>query len=156
MTWSRATTHLTPAFGQSRLDQIRYAEIQDYAARKTETLSAKTVNNHLTVLRRLLIVAKKRELIEAVPEIEWLKVPRPDFDFLSFEEGARLTAATDPQWKCMIMTAMKTGLRQRRAPGAALGGHRPRLGAAAGQTLRHAWRGDGAEEWEAEGSAVRR
>jgi integrase len=64
------------------------------------------------VLRRLLIVAKKRGLIEAVPEIEWLKVPRPDFDFLSFEEGARLTAATDPQWKCMVVTAMKTGLRQ--------------------------------------------
>jgi len=104
--------HLTPAFGQSRLDQIRYAEVQDYAARKTEKLSAKSVNNHLTVLRRLLIVAKKRGLIEAVPEIEWLKVPRPDFDFLSFEEGARLTAATDPQWKGMVVTAMKTGLRQ--------------------------------------------
>ena len=30
------------------------------------------------VLRRLLVVAKKRELIEAVPEIEWLKAPKPD------------------------------------------------------------------------------
>jgi hypothetical protein len=68
--------HLTPAFGSRRLDQVGYAEIQDYAARKTKTLSPKTVNNHLTVLRRLLIVAKKRGLIEAVPEIEWLKVPR--------------------------------------------------------------------------------
>jgi integrase len=104
--------HLTPAFGKRRLDQIRYAEIQDYAARKTKTLSPKTVNNHLTVVRRLLIVAKKRGLIEAVPEIEWLKVPRPDFDFLTFEEGARLIGAADPGWSCMVIVAMKTGLRQ--------------------------------------------
>jgi integrase len=104
--------HLTPAFGTRRLDQIRYAEIQDYAARKTAKLSPKTVNNHLTVLRRLLIVAKKRGLIEAVPEIEWLKAPRPDFDFLTFEEGARLTTAMDPDWSCMVIVAMKTGLRQ--------------------------------------------
>ena len=36
---------------------------------KTEKLSSKTVNNHLTVLRRMLVVAKKRGLIEAVPEM---------------------------------------------------------------------------------------
>jgi hypothetical protein len=41
------------------------------------------------VVRRLLVVAKKRELIEAVPEIEWLKAPKPDFDFLTFDEAAR-------------------------------------------------------------------
>ena len=53
--------HLTPAFGGMRLDRIGYAEIQDYAARTTEKKrSKKTVNNHLTVLRRLLVVAKKR------------------------------------------------------------------------------------------------
>lgn len=104
--------HLTPAFGRRRLDQISYGEIQDYAARKTGKLSAKSVNNHLTVLRRLLIVAKKRGLIEAVPEIEWLKVPKPDFDFLTFEEAARLTTATEPGWSCMVTTALKTGLRQ--------------------------------------------
>jgi integrase len=104
--------HLIPAFGKRRLDRISYADIQDYAARKTGKLSAKSVNNHLTVLRRLLIVAKKRGLVEAVPEIEWLKVPRPDFDFLTFEEAARLTAATDGDWSCMIITALKTGLRQ--------------------------------------------
>src|SRR5450432_1097622 len=104
--------HLTPAFGKRRLDQIRYAEVQDYAARKAAKLKPKSVNNHLTVLRRLLVVAKKRGLIEAVPEFEWLKVPRPDFDFLTFEEAGRLLAAVEPGWRCMVITAMKTGLRQ--------------------------------------------
>ena len=37
----------------------------------------------------MLVVAKKRELIEAVPEIEWLKAPKPEFDFLTFEEAER-------------------------------------------------------------------
>ena len=85
--------HLLPAFGRLRLDRIRYAEIQDFAAKTIEKKrSKKTVNNCLTVVRRLLVVAKKRELIEAVPEIEWLKAPKPDFDFLTFDEAARLVA----------------------------------------------------------------
>ena len=105
--------HLLPAFGALRLDRIRYAEIQDFAARTIEKKrSKKTVNNCLTVVRRLLVVAKKRELIEAVPEIEWLKAPKPDFDFLTFDEAARLVAAADPEWSCMIVLALKAGLRQ--------------------------------------------
>ncbi len=63
-------------------------------------------------MRRLLVVAKKRELIEAVPEIEWLKAPKPEFDFLTFDEAARLVAAADTEWSCMIILALKAGLRQ--------------------------------------------
>ena len=48
--------HLTPSFGPKRLNDITYAAIQDYAAGKAMKLSKKTVNNHLTVLRRLLCV----------------------------------------------------------------------------------------------------
>jgi integrase len=104
--------HLKPAFGKVKLDQIDYAAIQDYAATKSKKLAKKTVNNHLTVLRRLLVVAKKRGLIEAVPEIEWLNAPDPDFDFLTFEEAERLIEAADGEWRCMILVALRTGLRQ--------------------------------------------
>jgi integrase len=104
--------HLKPAFEKLRLNQIDYAVIQDYAAAKSRKLAKKTVNNHLTVLRRLLVVAKKRGLIAAIPEIEWLKVPDPDFDFLTFEEAERLVAAADGEWRCMILVALRTGLRQ--------------------------------------------
>jgi len=110
--------HLKPAFGKKRLDEIGYAEIQDYAAAKVrgpgneKGLAPKTVNNHLTVLRRLLVVARKRGLIAVVPEIEWLKAPKPEFDFLAFEEADRLLAGADEEWACMIRVAMRTGLRQ--------------------------------------------
>jgi len=63
--------HLLPAFGRLRLDRIKYAEIQDFAAKTIEKKrSKKTVNNCLTVVRRLLVVAKQRELIEAKMEFE--------------------------------------------------------------------------------------
>src|SRR5262245_59529912 len=109
--------HLEPAFKSKRLDEIGYAEIQDYASAKLKPrgkkpgLSKKTVNNHLTVLRRMLMVAKKRGLIESVPEVEWLRAPKPEFDFLSFEEAHRMVAAADDEWKCMILVALRTGLR---------------------------------------------
>lgn len=110
--------HLKPAFGRKRLDAIGYANIQDYAAMKVkgpgnpEGLSPKSVNNHLTVLRRLLAVARKRGLIEVVPEIEWLKAPKPEFDFLDFEEAERLAKVADGEWAAMIFVGLRTGLRQ--------------------------------------------
>jgi integrase len=66
----------------------------------------------LTVLRRLLVVAKKRGLIAHVPEVEWLKPPRPDIDFLSFEDADRLVDAAIDEWRTMILVAMRTGMRQ--------------------------------------------
>jgi hypothetical protein len=30
-----------------------------------------------------------------VPEIEWLRAPKPDFDFLDFDEADRLVKAAD-------------------------------------------------------------
>ena len=45
----------------------------------------------------MLVIARKRGLIANVPEIEWLKVPAQEFDFLDDEETKRLLAAVDVQ-----------------------------------------------------------
>jgi integrase len=82
------------------------------AKEKKPGLSKKTVNNHLTVLRRILVVAKKRGLLDGVPEIEWLRAPKPDFDFLDFDEADRLVKAADGEWRWMILIGLRTGLRQ--------------------------------------------
>jgi len=108
-------SHLGPVFGKVRLDEVTYAGIQDFKATKiSEGMSKKSINNLLTVLHRLLVVARKRGMIETVPEFEWFKVERPDFDFLKFEESDRLLAATasEPEWRCMILVALRTGMRQ--------------------------------------------
>jgi integrase len=104
--------HLTPAFGTKRLDEIKYGDIVDYSARKARKLQKKTVNNHLSLIHRVLAVACKRGLIVVVPEIEWLKAPQPDFDFLTFEEAEKLVVAAHEDWRCMILLALRTGLRQ--------------------------------------------
>jgi integrase len=50
-------------------------------------------------------------LIERVPTIRWLKTREADFDFLSFAEADRLIATADPEWRAMIIVALRCGLR---------------------------------------------
>jgi integrase len=118
--------HIVPALGDLRLDQVTYAVIEDFKialARKRArnwdksdiadppTLSSKSINNILTILRRMLVIARKRGLIAMVPEIDWLKVPPQEFDFLDFEEANRLLAAVDEDWRTMVLVALRTGMR---------------------------------------------
>jgi integrase len=105
--------HLVPAFGRLPLDEIGERRIEAYKARKlADELCKKTVNNHLTVLRRLLVLARRFKLIEHVPEIMWLKAPKPEFDFLAFDEADRLIAGADGEWQAMVLVALRTGMRQ--------------------------------------------
>ncbi len=105
--------HLVPAFGKLKLDQIGSREIEAYKAKKLDKkLSAKTVNNHLTVLRRTLAVAQEWGDLAVIPPVKWLKAPEPEFDFLTFEEADRLVEAAEPDWRPMILVGLKCGLRQ--------------------------------------------
>ena len=106
--------HVLPSYGDYRLDKLDYGAIEDLKVELAQKLSHKTINNVLTVVRRMLVVARKRGLIDAVPEIEWLKVPPPPFDFLTFEEADRLVTASkgEEEWQTMILTGLRTGLRR--------------------------------------------
>ncbi len=105
--------HLVPAFGRLKLDQIGAKEIEGYKAKKIEKkLALKTINNHLTVLRRTLAVAVEWGDLPTIPLVKWLKAPDPEFDFLTFEEADRFMAAADSEWQTMIVVALKCGLRQ--------------------------------------------
>ena len=132
--------HIKPKLGKLKLDAVSYAVIEDFkialaktpvanaakilgALKRAESdssrrveglrmLSPKTINNCLTVLRRMLVIAYKRGLIEKVPEVEWLKTPKPEFDFFTFEEAERLLAAAQGEWRTMILVGLRTGMRQ--------------------------------------------
>ncbi len=123
--------HLLPRVGHLKLDQVTYAVIEDLKVdlaktplsnykrdckqqpkkSATQFLSQKSINNCLTVLRRMLSIARKRGLIAVVPEVEWLRPPKPDFDFLTFEESERVLKAAEGEWRTMILVALRTGLR---------------------------------------------
>jgi len=109
--------HLIPFFGPKRLDQIKQREIEAYKSRKKRTedgvegLSPKTINNHLTVLRKMLSLSAEWELIPNVPPVKWMKVPAPEFDFLTFEEAEKIEKHAPGEWRAMIALALATGLR---------------------------------------------
>jgi integrase len=124
--------HIKPRLGHMRLDAITYAVIEDFKLHlaekltgnvsrrkdgtpgkraKQKTLSRKTINNILTVLRKMLSLAEKRRLITAVPSFDWLKLPPPEIDFLSFEEAAQLEDGTPEDVRPMVLVALRTGLR---------------------------------------------
>ena len=59
----------------------------------------------------MLVIAYKRGIIDKVPEVEWLKSSKPEFDFFTFEEAERLLAAADGEWRTAILVALRTGMR---------------------------------------------
>src|SRR5437868_3855858 len=103
--------HLLPAFGRMRLDEIGMRDTEAYKARKLASgLKPKSLNNHLTMLRKALSVAVDWELLSYVPKVRWLKGPVAEFDFLNFEEAKRFLEAADPEWRPMFTLALRTGL----------------------------------------------
>ena len=106
--------HLLPRFGALGLDQIGRREIDAYVAELvSDGVKPRTVNNRLTVLRRALMLAVEDGIIEAAPRFRWLRVDDQPFDFLGFEEAARLLEAAEPgQWRTLVLVAMRTGLRR--------------------------------------------
>jgi integrase len=115
-------THIVPRLGHLRLDEVTYAAIEDFKLALTKTQSAntthkprllrpKSVHNLLVHVSDMLGVARKRGLIAAMPEIDWIKIPPSEFDFLDFDDADRLVAAAEGEWRTMILVAMRTGMR---------------------------------------------
>jgi hypothetical protein len=113
--------HLLPEFGALRLDQIGSAEVEAYKAKKLLAKRArKSINNHLTVLRKILSTAVEWRLLQSVPRIQWLRPPPPEFDFLTFDEADRLIANAESDWRAMITVGTRSV--DRVLPGAARAG----------------------------------
>ncbi|RYZ37866.1 MAG: site-specific integrase [Myxococcaceae bacterium] len=106
-------THLIPAFGHFRLDQVGADAVEKFkATKRKEGLAPKTINNALTVLRTIFSVAVEQNVLTHPPRVKMLKAAKPDFDFLSFEEAERLVDAADAEWRAMLVVALHTGLRR--------------------------------------------
>jgi integrase len=105
--------HLVPAFGKSLIDEIDVLSIERYKAGLLRSrLSPKTINNHLTVLRRCLQSAFDWGQIGSVPRIQWLKRPPGRIDYLSDKECLQLISdEQEPQWNLMVRMALLTGMR---------------------------------------------
>lgn len=104
--------HLIPALGDRRLDEIDEPVVDRYRDRKiAEGLAAKTVRNHLEVLRRSLRVAHRRKLIASVPTVELPKKRKVEPNYLTFDEADRFLAEARGEWHDAFLFAIRTGLR---------------------------------------------
>lgn len=105
------TRYLVPTFGHLRLDEITTKLIADEMAKYKEGRKARSVNNMFAILRQQLNIAVKWELITKAPKFIWLKVPEDAFDFLDYDEADRLVEHAPEDFRCMILTALRTGMR---------------------------------------------
>ncbi len=107
--------HLVPFFGAMKLDAIGLAEIEKYKAGKlADGLLKKSINNHLTALRKLLNLAVEWNVIDKAPKVRGFN-EKHDYvsedEYLTFEEADRFLRAAAPEWRTFLVVALKTGLR---------------------------------------------
>lgn len=104
--------HLVPFFGKMELSQITNHVVEQFKATKQRAgKSPKSINNYMSILRRLLTSAEEWEIIDRVPKMKQLKVMSYKTDFLTINECEMLLRSADDVWRDMILFVMKTGLR---------------------------------------------
>lgn len=105
---------LVPFFGKKRPTEITSQLIEQYKTTKIrDGLKNKTLRNHLSLLNRCLATAYEwLELDGGPPKIKWPKSAPIEMDFLSFGECEALLSAAGGIDYEMILTAVRTGLRQ--------------------------------------------
>lgn len=85
--------HLLPRFGAMRLDELTEPDVQRLKA-DLEGHTAKTVNNILSVLSKMLKVAVDWKVLWALPvRVSFVRVEPGEMEFYEFEEYAKLVAA---------------------------------------------------------------
>ncbi len=107
-------THLVPALGKKRLDAITVEDVQAIKTRLKDR-SAKLTNNVLTVLGKLLKVARDWGVIDKMPcEVRLLPAPTGASSFHDFDELKRLREAAredDPRTELVVLLGSEAGLR---------------------------------------------
>ncbi|MCF7900582.1 site-specific integrase [Candidatus Babeliales bacterium] len=104
--------HLVPFFGKVKLDNISNQLVEKYKREKQKTrLCNKSINNHLTVLRKCLETALEWQILETTPRVKLLKTPPSKFDYLNESECKLLLDNSNGNLHDMILLALNTGLR---------------------------------------------
>jgi integrase len=105
---------LVPFFGKMQLARITAHDIERYKAHEIKNgVTNKTLKNRLTVLSKCLTTAYEwLELGTRPPKIKWPKCPPTPTDYLSPEECELVLSHADSVVYEMILTALRTGMRQ--------------------------------------------
>ncbi len=123
--------HLVPFFGEMRLDEIGPAEIETYKAEKLdEGQNRKSINNHLAALRKLLNLAAEWDVIVKAPKVKAFSLAKNDRIERRRVPHLRGGRALPPGRRARVAYVPRGRSEdrppRRRAPGAQVGGRRPR------------------------------
>jgi integrase len=108
--------HLKPTLGRLTLDKIRGEVVGKLVSRLRDEskLKPKTLKNILGTLRRILASAVEWEYLAALPVLPRMKVPQPEWDFLTPEEAQKVLQAAgtrSEEVEVSILFALHTGAR---------------------------------------------
>jgi len=105
---------LVPFFGKRRIREITAHHLERYKAQQVKNgVSNATIRNRLTVLHKCLSCAYEWfKLPGSAPKVKWPKCPPARTDYLSPEECEMLLVYADGIVAGMILTTLRTGMRQ--------------------------------------------
>lgn len=110
----RTDKHLIPRFGEMRIDDINALAIDGYIIeRKKEGAAPSTINRELTALSSHLKAGHRWEMLDRLPDFQWMDEPEPQVRYLTEDEAARLVEAcrTEPMLENLVPFVLHTGLR---------------------------------------------
>jgi integrase len=117
--------HIEPAFGELEIAKVTKAHLAKFSAGLFEPhqlgknaehkRSAKTVNNILAVLNKMLARAEEWDVVrERLPRAKLFSVAKPEIEFYDFDELERLIAAAralSPRHELVVLLGARAGLR---------------------------------------------
>ena len=107
-------TSLVPFFGKRRVRDITTHHLEQFKAHQVkEGFSNKTIRNRLTVMNKCLSCAYEwLKLDGSPPKVKWPKCSPSKTDYFSPEECELLLSQAEGIMYEMILTALRTGMRQ--------------------------------------------
>lgn len=117
-------THLRPAFGKTRLDDIGPTAVRTLVSQLVGTRAPKTVRNVHAVLYNVMALAVEERLIETNP-CTGTRLPknqrRKPRAFLTEQQVEQIIAEIPERWQPLVVTLATTGLRWGEAAGLRVG-----------------------------------
>lgn len=106
---------LKPFFGDKLINMITFKDIEDYKVLRLETVKTSSVNRDLTVLKRMLNLAKEWGYLnnDIAGKVKKTKEPPGRIRYLSKKEiGDLLKACSLEYLKTIVLIALNTGMRK--------------------------------------------
>lgn len=106
-------THIRPVFGTLKLDAVKQTHVDRFrGAQLRQGFALKTINNRLSVLKRLLKHAAQNDIIPIPKLSTWSKYQDAEIVAVSAADFDKvLAAATDERYRVALLLAYDAGLR---------------------------------------------